>query len=67
VSSLHNSGEDWIEITTSNNSSIIVRLFVAAETCLASRCLAMDVSAVLLWLHTSGVKVSCNNAKYFGN
>jgi hypothetical protein len=27
--------------------------------CLQNRCLAMDVSAVLLWLQTSGVQASC--------
>jgi hypothetical protein len=27
----------------------------------ASHCLATDVSAVLLWLHTSGFQVSCHN------
>jgi hypothetical protein len=35
---------------------------VAAETCLASRCLALDFSAVLLWLHTSGVQASCHTS-----
>jgi hypothetical protein len=30
---------------------------------LGSRCLGMDVSAVLLWLHTSGVQASCHNIK----
>jgi hypothetical protein len=34
---------------------------VAAETCLAVRCLAMDVSEVLLWLQTSGTRASCHN------
>jgi hypothetical protein len=28
-----------------------------------SRCLAMDVSAVLLWLHTSAVQASCHTSK----
>jgi hypothetical protein len=59
VSSLYNFGENWIEITTSNNSSTLACAFVAVETGLASRCLAMDVSVVLLWLHTSGVQASC--------
>jgi hypothetical protein len=54
VSSLCNFRKDRIEITTSNSSSVVVCLFVAAETCLASCCLAMDVSAALPWLHTSG-------------
>jgi hypothetical protein len=30
-------------------------------TCLLNRCLAIDVSAVLLWLYTSGVQASCPN------
>jgi hypothetical protein len=29
--------------------------------CLASLCLVMDVSAVLLWLHTSGVQAPCHS------
>jgi hypothetical protein len=32
-----------------------------SETCLPNRCLAMDVSAVLLWLHISDVQASCHN------
>jgi hypothetical protein len=28
-----------------------------------SRCLASDVSAVLFWLHTSGVQASCHSIK----
>jgi hypothetical protein len=34
---------------------------VTSEMCLPNRCLAMDVSANLLWLHTSGVQASCRN------
>jgi hypothetical protein len=59
--SLYNFGKDRTEITTSNSFSIIMCLSVAAKACLASRCLAIDVSAVLLWLHTSGLQVSCHN------
>jgi hypothetical protein len=55
VSSFYNFGKNRIEITTSNSSSII-----AAETCLASRCLVIDVSAVLLWVHACGVQASCH-------
>jgi hypothetical protein len=58
---LYNFGANRIQITTSNSSSVSLCLSVAAETCLASRCLAMDVSAVLLSLHTSGVQVSCHS------
>jgi hypothetical protein len=67
MSSLYNFRKNRIEIATSNSASIIMclfvvtSLFVAAETSLASRCLPMDVSAVLLWLHTSGVQASCHN------
>jgi hypothetical protein len=32
---------------------------------LASRCLATDVYAVLLWLHTSGVHASCYVTRYY--
>jgi hypothetical protein len=48
LSALSNFGANRIEITTSNNSSIMLCLSVGADTCLASRCLAIDVSAVLL-------------------
>jgi hypothetical protein len=58
VSSLYNLGKNRIEATTSNSSSVIVCLFVAAELCLASRCLEINVSAVLLWLHNSSVQAS---------
>jgi hypothetical protein len=61
VSFLYNFGKDRIEIATSKISPIVVCLFVAAETCLASRCLAMDVSAVLFWMHTSSIQTSCHN------
>jgi hypothetical protein len=61
VSSLYNFGKNRIEITTSNSSSIILCLFVVAETCIENRCLAMDVSAVLLWLRTFGVQALCHN------
>jgi hypothetical protein len=37
VSSLYNFGKNGIEITTSNSSTIIACLFVAAERCLATR------------------------------
>jgi hypothetical protein len=47
-SPLFNLGANQIQITTSNSSSVIVCLSVAAETCLASRCLALNVSVVLL-------------------
>jgi hypothetical protein len=60
VSSLYNFGKNRINITIFNGSSTIVCLFVAAKT-YVSHCLAMDVSAVLLWLQTSGVQVSCHN------
>jgi hypothetical protein len=30
-------------------------------TCLPNRCLAMEISAVLLWLHTSGIQASCRS------
>jgi hypothetical protein len=43
VSSLYNFGKDRTEITTSNSSSIIVCLFVAAEKCLVIRYPATDV------------------------
>jgi hypothetical protein len=33
---------------------------ITSETCLPSRCLAVEVSAVLLWLHTSGVQAPCH-------
>jgi hypothetical protein len=59
MTSLYNLGKDQIELTTTNSSSIIVYLFVAAETCLASRCLAMDV----LWLHTSCIQAYLQFAK----
>jgi hypothetical protein len=36
---------------------------ITSRICLPNRCLAMDVSAVLLWLHTSGVQSSCHNTK----
>jgi hypothetical protein len=42
------------------NLFVSTSLFIV-ETCLASRCLEMDVSAVLLWLHNCGVQVSCHN------
>jgi hypothetical protein len=61
VSSLYNFEKNRIEITISNISSISMCLSVAVEMCLASRCLEMDVAAVLLWLHTSGVQASCHN------
>jgi hypothetical protein len=35
---------------------------VTSGTFLLNRCLAMDVSAVLLWLHTSGIQASCHNS-----
>jgi hypothetical protein len=35
-------------------------LLVAADACLASRCLAMDIFALLLQLHTFGVQASCH-------
>jgi hypothetical protein len=41
-------------------------LSLTVETYLASRCLAMDVSAVLLWLHPSDAQASCHNIKYLG-
>jgi hypothetical protein len=34
---------------------------VAAEMCLVSHYLAVAISEVLLWLHTSSVHVSCHN------
>jgi hypothetical protein len=57
----YNFGENRIEATISNSPSITVFLSVAAGTCLASHCLAMDVSAALLWLFTSGAQASCHN------
>jgi hypothetical protein len=48
MSSLYDFGKERREFTTSKSFSIFACLFVAAETCLASRCVAMDVSAVLL-------------------
>jgi hypothetical protein len=60
VSSLYNFGKKEIDTTASNSSSIIVCLLVATDKCLLSRCLAMDVSAVLLWLHISGVQEPCH-------
>jgi hypothetical protein len=44
-----------------SNALVSTSLSVAAGTCLLSRYLTMDVSAVLLWLHTSGVQASCHN------
>jgi hypothetical protein len=58
---LYNFEKNRIEITTSNGSSIIACPLVAAEICLASRCLEMDVSAVLFWLHNSGLQASCHS------
>jgi hypothetical protein len=43
-SSLYSFGVDPTENTVSNNFSIVACVFVAAGTCLPSRCLAMDVS-----------------------
>jgi hypothetical protein len=40
---------------------VIVCSSVLAETCLANRCLAMGVSEILLWQHTSGVQAPCHN------
>jgi hypothetical protein len=34
---------------------------ITSGTCLPNHCLAMDVFAVLLWLHTSDVQASCHN------
>jgi hypothetical protein len=45
--SLYNFGKDQIEITTSNSVSIIVCLFVAAETCLTTCYPATDVLPLL--------------------
>jgi hypothetical protein len=39
---------------------ISTSLSVAAGTCLASHCLAMDVSSARLWLHTYGVQALCH-------
>jgi hypothetical protein len=61
VYSLHNLEKNWTEIATFNSFSIIVPLFVAVETCLASHCLAIYISAVLLWLYTSGLQASCHS------
>jgi hypothetical protein len=55
LSPLYNFGANQIQITTFNSSPIIPCPSVAAETCLPSRCLAMEVSAMFLWLHTSVV------------
>jgi hypothetical protein len=52
VSSFCNFGANRIESTTSNSSSLVVRLSVAADTSLASRCLAMDYS---------GFQASCHD------
>jgi hypothetical protein len=62
------------EITSPSSSSIIMCLSVAAytcvnflaglwfpQTCIATRCLAMEVSEVLLCLNTSGVQASCHS------
>jgi hypothetical protein len=61
LSSLYNFEANRIEITTSNGSSIIPCPSVVAEACLPNRCLEMDVSALLLWLHIYGVQASCHN------
>jgi hypothetical protein len=62
-----------IDITTSNSSSAILCVNFVAKIwllqtysllrirVLASRCLAMYLCVVLLWLHTSGVQASCRN------
>jgi hypothetical protein len=34
---------------------------VTSGTCLLNRCLTMDVSAVILWLHNSGIQASWHN------
>jgi hypothetical protein len=62
----YNLWKDRIEII-SKSSSIIMCFSVAAESCLVSRCLAMVVSMVLLWLHISGVQSSCHSIILYSN
>jgi hypothetical protein len=45
---------------TTSMETCVNFISVAAETCLASRCLVMDVSAVSLTAHF-GVQASCHN------
>jgi hypothetical protein len=55
---LRNFRSESAENITSNSSSIVVCIFVAERTCIHSRCLAIDVSTALPWLHYSGFHAS---------
>jgi hypothetical protein len=55
--------QNWTENTALSSPLLLFvnplsRNVVLASLCLASRWLAMDVSAVLLWLYASGVRAS---------
>jgi hypothetical protein len=59
-------GADRRENTTSYSSLVILRIrcngnSLLREQCLPSRCLAADVTVMLLWLRTSGFQASCHN------
>jgi hypothetical protein len=54
VGSLYNLGTDCIQNTASKNSSIIVCLFIAMETCLPCNCQVMDA-----FIHSTVLAFNC--------